>query len=120
MEQREKQNAAVIMLRGHGEGRLRQAIQQGLVRKDIESDVDEVLERIKKLEIENELANTRVNELKRELHNYKDIYYRAMMAKLREDDRKRRKRVLNAVLFSLSVAFVITYMGAFIYKMIAG
>ena len=41
-----QQRASVVMLRGHGEDRLRQAIMQGLIRDDIAADVDEVLRQI--------------------------------------------------------------------------
>lgn len=49
--------AAVIMIRGHGEARLRKAIQQGLVSKDLYSDIEEVLQEINKARFDLDVAN---------------------------------------------------------------
>ena len=37
---KERGRASVIMMRGHGEQRLRQAMMQGLVREEISADVE--------------------------------------------------------------------------------
>lgn len=120
MEQREGQSAAVIMPKGHGEERLRQALQQGLVRKELEQDFQEVIANIEKLKIDNRYAKDRISELQKELGNYKQVYYDALRAKQRED--ARRERWQNAKIITVVAAsmFVIVFLCVFICRLIFG
>lgn len=54
---KERGRASVIMMRGHGEQRLRQAIMQGLVREDVADDIAELLQRIEDARREHEVLS---------------------------------------------------------------
>ncbi len=90
MTTEQEQRATVTVIRGHGEERLRQAIMQGLVREDLQNDVTEVLQRLEVMQRDLNRANEMLASERKSYERFKRLFYDALRAKQREDDRKKR------------------------------
>ncbi len=115
-----QQRASVIMLRGHGEERLRQAIMQGLVREEIAADVDEVLRQIDSVKRSNRLLNEDVCHQKKELDRFKQIYYDAIRDAQKAKDRKKRNQDAVMYAFVVGTIFIIVLVSMMICRLIFG
>lgn len=114
MTQGRNRGAAVVMLKEHGEERLRKAIAQGLVRDELLNDFQEVLGNCEDLRAQNDrLAgqinslNFRLSEVNRTLDHFKEVYNEALRAKQREDDKKERLNSLKFFALFLCGAFAV-------------
>lgn len=114
MMQGQPRGAAVVMLKEHGEERLRKAIAQGLVRGELLGDFQEVLGNCESLRAQNSnLAdqinrlNFRLSEVNRTLDHFKQVYNEALRAKQREDDKKARFDGLKFFVLLIGGAFAV-------------
>jgi len=108
METGTKERAGVVMmLRGHGEQRLRQAIMQGLVRDELIEDVEEVLRHFDDLERELASAKQRNQQLEKELGRFKGIYHSAILQVKRQEIRKRQIGFIGYLVAIGAAAFLI-------------
>ena len=112
MQEQTGKCASVIMIRGHGEDRLRQAIQQGLVSKDLHDDVDEVLKDIHKARFDLDAANRQLENERKSYARFEKLYYKALEAQRREDMRKKKftDAKLAALLFGMMFIVVLLCM----------
>ncbi len=114
------ERASVVMLRGHGEQRLRQAIMQGLVREEVAADVDEVLRQIEKVTSEcNRLADQKKH-LEGELNRFRSIYFDAMRAHQREKARKAKVTAAAGYAAAFAALFAIILICTLISRAIFG
>jgi len=100
------ERASVVMLRGHGEQRLKQAIMQGLVREEVAADVDEVLRQIEKIKAENAFLTDQKKRIEAELNRYRGVYFDAIRAHQRE--KARRANANAAISYALAFAAIFT------------
>lgn len=115
-----QQRASVVMLRGHGEDRLRQAIMQGLIRDDIAADVDEVLRQIEAVKRSNKLLNDDFCHQKKELDRFKQIYYDAIRDAQRAQNRKRRNQDAISYAMVAGTIFIIVLLSMMICRLLFG
>lgn len=108
------------MLRGQGEDRLRQAMQQGLIAKDLQADVDEVLKDITKARFDLDVANRLLENERDSYSRFEKLYYEALRAQRREEKRKTQYEniKMGAILFGL--VFIIVLISMMICKAILG
>lgn len=114
MTQGQTRGAAVVMLKEHGEERLRKAISQGLVREELLNDFNEILDQNERLRSQNgdlvrqiNSLNYQLSEADRTLGQFKQVYYEALQAKQREDDKKNRFENLKFFALLLCGAFAV-------------
>lgn len=120
MQEHTDKGASVIMLRGHGEDRLRQAIQQGLVAKDLQADVEEVLKEITKARFDLDVANNLIENERKSYIRFEKLYYEALKAKSREDKRKNRFNDLKMAALLFGMMFIVVLVCMMICKAIFG
>ena len=77
---KERGRASVIMMRGHGEQRLRQAMMQGLVREEIAADVEELLQQVDDARREHEQLDRNYRGAVQRVGEYERIYFDAVGA----------------------------------------
>lgn len=116
----QEQRATVTVLRGHGEERLRQAIMQGLVREDLQSDVNEVLQRLESMQRDLKSANEFLENERKSYERFKKLYYEALRAKQREDNRKKRYENAKMMAGVFMAMFVIVFVCMAICKALMG
>ena len=115
-----RERASVVMLRGHGEQRLKQAIMQGLVREEVASDVEEVLRQIEKTKADNALLADQKKRLEGELGRYRSIYFDAIRAHQREKARKARATAAAGYIIAFAAIFAIVLLCTIIARAIFG
>lgn len=108
------------MLRGQGEDRLRQAMQQGLIAKDLQADVDEVLKDITKARFDLDVANKLLENERKSYIRFEKLYYEALKAKSREDNRKQKYSDIKTVAFLFGVMFIVVLLCMMICRAIFG
>lgn len=115
-----QQRASVIVLRGHGEDRLRQAIMQGLIRDDIAADVNEVLRQIDAVKQSNKQLNDEYYQQKQELERFRAIYYDALLCAQKAKTRKKQNQDTVMYAFVVGTIFIIVLASMMIYRLIFG
>jgi len=112
MSEHRRNAATVMMLKSHGEERLRQAIAQGLVREDLMADFNEVLAQVDSLKNELHFAQLSLADAQKALAHFKEVYNDALRAKQREDARveKFNNIKLFALLFGSMFAIILVCM----------
>lgn len=127
MMQGQPRGAAVVMLKEHGEERLRKAIAQGLVREELLSDFQEVLGNCENLRARNDdlvgqinSLNYRLSEANRTLDHFKQVYNDALRAKQREDDKKARFESLKFFALLIGGAFAVVCPCMLICRLVFG
>lgn len=116
----QEQRATVTVLRGHGEERLRQAIMQGLVREDLQGDFNEVLQRLDSMRRDLNRADEMLTHERASYERFKKLYYDALRAKQREDERKRRYENAKMASCVFVAMFVIVLLCMAICRLIFG
>lgn len=119
-EQTEYQRASVVVMKGHGEKRLRQALMQGLVRDEITDDVQEVLEDIDKKQKELDSLRYSLGEANKTIEEHRRIYYDALRAKQREDKRAEKHETAKMLSFVGGTMFLIVLLSMMICRAIFG
>lgn len=117
---RERGRASVIMMRGHGEQRLRQAMMQGLVREEIASDVEELLQQIDDARREHEQLTNSYRNAAQRVSEYERIYYDAVGAFQREEARKKKNAELKDKAKAVAILFIIVLVSTIICNAIFG
>lgn len=117
---RERGRASVIMMRGHGEQRLRQAMMQGLVREEIASDVEELLQQIDDARREHEQLTNSYRSAAQRVSEYERIYYDAVGAFQREEARKKKNAELKDKAKAVAILFIIVLVSTIICNAIFG
>ena len=127
MMQGQPRGAAVVMLKEHGEERLRKAIAQGLVREELLGDFQEVLGTCESLRAQNNdlvgqinSLNFRLSEANRTLDHFKQVYNEALRAKQREDDKKARFDGLKFFALLIGGAFAVVCPCMLICRLVFG
>lgn len=127
MMQGQPRGAAVVMLKEHGEERLRKAIAQGLVRDELLGDFQEVLSNCENLRARNDdlvgqinSLNYRLSEANRTLDHFKQVYNEALRAKQREDDKKARFDGLKFFALLIGGAFAVVCPCMLICRLVFG
>lgn len=115
---KERSRASVVMMRGHGEERLRQALMQGLVREEIVADVEEVLKRADDMRQENERLSASCFGASQRVAEYERIYYDAVGAYQQEEARKKKRSELKSDVLFVSVIFLIVLVSTIISEII--
>lgn len=122
-----RERASVVLMRGHGEERIRDAMMQGLVREELQKDVDEVLRQIDDIRNEYDLLYKNHQQLSRnnqqaaqELDDLRRIYYDAIKAHQRETARKAKNEALKQKLAHVGVIFLIVLVSTMISRAIFG
>ena len=115
-----QQRARVIVLRGHGEDRLRQAIMQGLIREDIAADVNEVLRQIDAVKQSNKQLNDEYYQQKQELERFMAIYYDALLCAQKAKTRKKQNQDTVMYAFVVGTIFIIVLASMMICRLIFG
>ena len=117
---KERGRASVIMMRGHGEQRLRQAMMQGLVREEIASDVEELLQQIDDARREHEQLTNSYRSAAQRVSEYERIYYDAVGAFQREEARKKKNAELKDKAKAVAILFIIVLVSTIICNAIFG
>jgi hypothetical protein len=117
---KERGRASVIMMRGHGEQRLRQAMMQGLVREEIASDVEELLQQIDDARREHEQLTNSYRAAAQRVSEYERIYYDAVGAFQREEARKKKNAELKNKAKAVAILFIIVLVSTIICNAIFG
>lgn len=117
---KERGRASVIMMRGHGEQRLRQAMMQGLVREEIASDVEELLQQIDDARREHEQLTNSYRAAAQRVSEYERIYYDAVGAFQREEARKKKNAELKDKAKAVAILFIIVLVSTIICNAIFG
>lgn len=120
MQGQTNRRASVIMLRGHGEDRIRQAIQQGLVAKDLQDDVEKVLKDITKARFDLDVANKLLEDERKSYIRFEKLYYEALKAKNREDKRKQKYSDIKMAALFFGVMFIVVLLCMMICRAIFG
>lgn len=115
-----EQRASVIMLRGHGEDRLRQAMMQGLIRDELAADVQDVLRRIEAIKLDNKMLNDSLRHEKQENERFKRIYYDALLAAEKAKRRKNQRKDIYSYAIVAGTIFLIVLLSSIICKLIFG
>lgn len=103
-----EQRANVIMLKCHGEERLKKAMAQGLIAQDIMDDVQEVLNENDILKSDLSFLSDEKKRMAFKLKNYEHIFTEALKAQNRENKRKERMETFAAYgkLFGIVIGLV--------------
>lgn len=117
---KERGRASVIMMRGHGEQRLRQAMMQGLVREEISADVEEVLQQIDEARREHEQLDGNYRGAVQRVREYERIYYDAVNAFQREEARNKRNAERKEKAKAVAIIFLIVLVSTIISRAIFG
>mgnify|MGYP003216118298 CR=1 FL=1 len=120
MQEQTDNGASVIMLRGHGEDRLRQAMQQSLVAKDLQSDVEEVLKDIAKARFDLDVANKLLEDERRSYYRFEKLYHQCVLAKQKEDMRKKRFDNIKGGAILFGMVFIVVLLCMMICRVIFG
>lgn len=112
--------ASVVLMKGHGEKRVRQALMQDLIRNDIVEDVQEVLDEIEKKRADIEALNHSLCETEKQLNEHRKIYYDALRAKQREDKRNENIETAKIVIAIGGGVFLIVLLSMMICRAIFG
>lgn len=117
---KERGRASVIMMRGHGEQRLRQAMMQGLVREEISADVEEVLQQIDDARREHEQLDRNYRGAVQRVGEYERIYYDAVGAFQREEARNKKNAERKEKAKAVAIIFLIVLVSTIISRAIFG
>lgn len=112
--------ASVVLMKGHGESRVRQALMQDLIRNDIVGDVQEVLDEIEKKRADIEALNHSLYETEKQLNEHRKIYYDALRAKQREDKRNENIETAKILIAIGGGVFLIVLLSMMICRAIFG
>ena len=116
----EQQRASVIMLRGYGEERLRQAMMQGLIRDELAADVQEVLRQSESVKRDNKFLRESLCHQKQEVERYKKIYFNAIYAAETAKRRKRQRKDIYNYAIVAGALFLIVLLSSIICRLIFG
>ena len=116
----DQNRAAVVMLKGHGEERLRQAIAQGLVREDLQKDFEEVLKQVEEARNELKFAQFGLSDARKSLSYFQKTYYEALQAKQREEARAKKFESAKMIALAFGSMFIIVLLCMMICRMIFG
>ena len=117
---KERGRASVIMMRGHGEQRLRQAIMQGLVREDVADDIAELLQRIEDARREHEVLDQNYRRATQRVGEYERIYLDAVGAFQREEARNKKNAERKEKAKAVAIIFLIVLVSTIISRAIFG
>lgn len=115
---KERSRASVVLMRGNGEERLRQALMQGLVREEIVADVEEVLKRADDMQRENERLSANYYGATKRVAEYERIYSGAVEAYQREEARRKKRSELKSDALFISVIFLIVLVSTIVSEII--
>lgn len=120
MQDQRRNVATVVMLKSHGEERIRQAIAQGMVREDLMDDFKEVLSQVDSMRSELQFVQSNLTDAQKSLTHFQKTYYDALKAKQRED--ARNEKFSNIKLFAMlfGSTFVIIFLCMMICRWIFG
>lgn len=107
METDTRERASVVMLRGHGEERLRTAIMQSLIREELIQDVEEVLREIDSVKMQNQILKTNLKNRTKELDTYKGIFRSAILKQKQAEARKAMLGTVKCCAIAVGTLFVI-------------
>lgn len=116
----DQNRAAVVMLKGHGEERLRQAIAQGLVREDLKKDFEEVLKQVEQARNELKFAQLSLSDARKSLAHFQKTYYEALRAQQREEERAKKFESVKMIALAFGSMFLIVLLCMMICRMIFG
>lgn len=117
---KERGRASVIMMRGHGEQRLRQAMMQGLVREEIAADVEELLQQVDDARREHEQLDRNYRGAVQRVGEYERIYFDAVGAFQREEARNKKNAERKEKAKAVAVIFLIVLVSTIISRAIFG
>jgi len=112
--------ASVIMMRGHGEERLRQAMMQGLVREELAADVEELLHQVEEARSEHGVLERNYRGALQRIGDYERIYNDAIRAHQREEARKKKNAELKERAIAVAIIFLIVLVSTAISRAIFG
>lgn len=115
-----EQRASVIMLRGHGEDRLRQAMMQGLIRDELTADVQDVLRQIEAVKRDNQMLSDSFRHQKQENERFKKIYFDALLAAEKAKRRKKQRNDIYSYAIVAGTIFIVVLLSSIICKLIFG
>ena len=102
-----RERTSVVMLRGHGEERLRTAIMQSLIREELIQDVEEVLREIDSIRCENQLLKTNLKNRNAELDKYRGMFVEAIQFQKKAEARKAKLGTASCCAIAAGTLFVI-------------
>lgn len=117
---KERGRASVIMMRGHGEQRLRQAMMQGLVREEIAADVEELLQQVDDARREHEQLDRNYRGAVQRVGEYERIYFDAVGAFQREEARNKKNAERKEKAKAVAIIFLIVLVSTIISRAILG
>ena len=117
---KERGRASVIMMRGHGEQRLRQAMMQGLVREEIAADVEELLQQVDDARREHEQLDRNYRGAVQRVAEYERIYFDAVGAFQREEARNKKNAERKEKAKAVAIIFLIVLVSTIISRAIFG
>ena len=117
---KERGRASVIMMRGHGEQRLRQAMMQGLVREEIAADVEELLQQVDDARREHEQLDRNYSGAVQRVWEYERIYFDAVGAFQREEARNKKNAERKEKAKAVAIIFLIVLVSTIISRAIFG
>ena len=117
---KERGCASVIMMRGHGEQRLRQAMMQGLVREEIAADVEELLQQVDDARREHEQLDRNYRGAVQRVGEYERIYFDAVGAFQREEARNKKNAERKEKAKAVAIIFLIVLVSTIISRAIFG
>ena len=117
---KERGRASVIMMRGHGEQRLRQAMMQGLVREEIAADVEELLQQVDDARREHEQLDRNYRGAVQRVGEYERIYFDAVGAFQREEARNKKNAERKEKAKAVAMIFLIVLVSTIISRAIFG
>lgn len=117
---KERGRASVIMMRGHGEQRLRQAMMQGLVRDEIAADVEELLQQVDDARREHEQLDRNYRGAVQRVGEYERIYFDAVGAFQREEARNKKNAERKEKAKAVAIIFLIVLVSTIISRAIFG
>ena len=117
---KERGRASVIMMRGHGEQRLRQAMMQGLVREEIAADVEELLQQVDDARREHEQLDRNYRGAVQRVGEYERIYFDAVGAFQSEEARNKKNAERKEKAKAVAIIFLIVLVSTIISRAIFG
>lgn len=117
---KERGRASVIMMRGHGEQRLRQAMMQGLVREEVAADVEELLQQVDDARREHEQLDRNYRGAVQRVGEYERIYFDAVGAFQREEARNKKNAERKEKAKAVAIIFLIVLVSTIISRAIFG
>lgn len=117
---KERGRASVIMMRGHGEQRLRQAMMQGLVREEIAADVEELLQQVDDARREHEQLDRNYRGAVQRVGEYERLYFDAVGAFQREEARNKKNAERKEKAKAVAIIFLIVLVSTIISRAIFG